>query len=427
MKRYSPLLLVGIIAAFFSACSPSFQSSNAFLDSRDGIAYNEINADSAFQKAFLVWVEQPLDHNDPSKGTFRQRVWLSHRSPDAPMVMVTEGYWAPSNYTTELTRMLEANQLIVEHRYFDASVPDSIQWEYLTIEQAARDHHRIVQMFKRFYTGKWVNTGISKGGQTAMIHRAFYPKDVDVTVTYVAPFNMSREDPRLIDFFEKSLDRSTRERIRNFQIELLKRKISLMPLFEHLAREKGWSFSMGMEKAYELCVLEYPFSLLQWCGPIDQIPESGAGNDELFRHFYRAIDFSYFSDNDRDRFGPFFYQAYKELGYYAYLASPLLPYMNCIKSDTVSSDFMVPVKGGVDFIGERPYQIQKRLTRSNPRMIHIVGENDPWSSTSPVFKALSNSYKFVDPNGCHLTRIHTLPDSMQQQAMGLLKKWLLKD
>ena len=184
---------------------------------------------------------------------------------------------------------------------------------------------------------------------------------------------------------------------------------------------------MGMEKAYELCVLEYPFSLLQWCGPIDQIPGAEASNDELFQHFYRGIDFSYFSDHDNRRFGPFFYQAYKELGYYAYLASPLLPYMNSIKVDTVSSDFMVPVDGRGDFISERPFQIQKRLRRNNPRMIHIVGKNDPWSATSPDVSGLSRSYKFVDPDGCHLTRIRTLPDSLQQQAVGLLEKWILSN
>lgn len=420
-------LLIFIVLGLYSGCSRTFTSSEAFLDSSDGIKYSEIKADSMFQKAFLVWVEQPLDHNRPSSGTFWQRVWLSHRSLSAPTVVVTEGYWASVNYVTELAQILSANQIVIEHRYFEKSVPDSIQWEYLTIEQAAKDHHRIIQMFKRFYTGKWITTGISKGGQAALIHRAYYPKDVDVTVSYVAPFNLSREDSRLISFFDQVGTKDMRSRIKLFQTELLKRRIDILPLFEHKAKEKGWTFSMGIEKAFELCVLEYPFSLLQWCGPTDRIPSPGASTDQLFEHFYRGIDFGYFSDQDRKKFAPFFYQAYTELGYYGYLATPFLPYMKAFKTDTISSDFMVPVSHSVTFESQRPHQIIERLKRSNPKMIHLVGKNDPWSSTAPDLSLASNSFMFVDPNGCHVTRIGTMPDSVKAQVYELLNNWVLKN
>ena len=183
MRKLLFVIILVFLLVSFSFHTRGQSSISEFLENCNGIASMEkAQADTLFEHAWLLWVEQPLDHDDPGKGNFRQRVWLSHRSDGAPVVMVNEGYMAPRNYTSELAGILEANQVIVEHRYFGQSVPDSIDWNHLTIEQSARDHHRIVEMLKPFYDGKWVNSGISKGGQAAMIHRAFFPDDVDVTV-----------------------------------------------------------------------------------------------------------------------------------------------------------------------------------------------------------------------------------------------------
>ena len=67
-------------------------------------------------------------------------------SLDAPMVLMTAGYannWG--DYRVELTQLLEANQLVVEHRFFGNSRPYPLDWSLLDIRQAAADHHRIVQ------------------------------------------------------------------------------------------------------------------------------------------------------------------------------------------------------------------------------------------------------------------------------------------
>ena len=76
-----------------------------------------------------------------------------------------------ARHLEELCPILQANQLFVEHRYFGKSVPDSVTWQDLTVENAAADQHHIVQIFKKIYTQKWVSTGISKGGETALYHR----------------------------------------------------------------------------------------------------------------------------------------------------------------------------------------------------------------------------------------------------------------
>ena len=132
----------------------------------------EMEAKDHFTKAFQVVLDEPLDHKNPTGETFKQRVFLSLNSKTKPVVLVTEGYnanrAARRNYITEITKVLDANQLFVEHRYWGTSFPDSTNYDYLTIEQSANDHHRIVELFKPFFTGKWVNTGIGKGGQTTI-------------------------------------------------------------------------------------------------------------------------------------------------------------------------------------------------------------------------------------------------------------------
>ncbi len=423
IKRLYKLIIIVLVFG----CAPLYKTPTTFFDSLNGLRFTEIKSEPGFERSFLVWIEQPLDHSQPESGTFWQRLWVSHRSVTAPTVLVTEGYWAVANYITELSEILNANQIIVEHRFFGQSVPDSIQWKYLTIEQAANDHHRITKLFKKLYKSSWVNTGVSKGGQTALIHRAFFPDDVNVTVTYVAPFNLEREDKRLISFFDEVGTDEMRQRIKNFQITLLKRRDEILPLFSQYVKEYNFTFSTDLDKAFELCVLEYPFSLLQWCSSYTEIPHEGDTPQLIFAHFQKSIDFGYFSDQETKRFAPFFYQAYTELGYYGYLAKPLLPYMKSIKCDTVSSDFMVPKGVTTIFNKERPFQITRMLQKNDPRVIHLVGKKDPWSSTSIDTESFTNSIKIVDPDGCHFTRIYSMPDSLKNKTLELLNRWIIKN
>ena len=84
--------------------------------------------------------------------------------------------------------LFKTNMIEVEHRYFGESIPfmqddstitdETLNWDYMTARNEAADLHRVNQLFKKIYEGKWIATGISKGGQTAMLYRTFYPDDV---------------------------------------------------------------------------------------------------------------------------------------------------------------------------------------------------------------------------------------------------------
>ena len=155
-----------------------------------------------------------------------------------PVVIVTEGYAAGRNYTAELTSILGSNQIIVEHRYFGKSKPDSMDWKYLTVKQAAADHHRVISLFKEIYKEMWISTGISKGGQTALFHRRFYTDDVNATVAYVAPIPLADEDPRLNEFLETLGDESCREQMKRYQKRLLENRKELIHKYQEWAERK---------------------------------------------------------------------------------------------------------------------------------------------------------------------------------------------
>ena len=201
-----------------------------------GVEFKIIKPSPGFTEGYEVMVNQLIDHADKVVGTFQQRVFLQFRDYEAPTLVVTEGYAADyaaaQHYAEELTPILNCNQVVIEHRYFGKSIPNPLKWKYLTVENAAADHHYIIGLLKKLFKGKFVTTGISKGGQTAVYHRTFYPNDVDATVAYVAPFNIAQEDPREIYFLKQVGDNETRSKITAFQQEVLKNRRHIVPIFK---------------------------------------------------------------------------------------------------------------------------------------------------------------------------------------------------
>ena len=195
-----------------------------------------------FSEKYVTYFTQPLDHDRPELGSFRQRIIVSHIGFDRPTVIVTEGYGAgyalSPRYREELSKMFNTNMIFVEYRYFLESTPEPRDWQYLTAESSADDLHAVREAFKAIYPGKWIATGISKGGQTAMLYRTFYPEDVDITVPYVGPLCYGVEDGRHEPFLRQVGTDEERRKIEDFQLEALKRKATLLPRFETYCKYK---------------------------------------------------------------------------------------------------------------------------------------------------------------------------------------------
>ena len=383
-----------------------------------------------FAEKYVTYFTQPLDHDRPELGSFRQRVIISHIGFDRPTVIVTEGYGAgyalSPRYREELSKMFNTNMVFVEYRYFLESTPNPRDWQYLTAESSADDLHAVRQALKDIYPNKWIATGISKGGQTAMLYRTFYPNDVDITVPYVGPLCYGVEDGRHEPFLRQVGTEDERRKIEDFQLEVLKRKSTLLPRFEKHCQEKKYEFNASIEEIYDYSVLEYSFAFWQWGTPVSTIPANNASDDEIYKHFMAISEPSYFAKGGGNE--SFFVQAARELGYYGYDIRPFKKYLSITSSKGYLKKLMLPDDAkDIKFDKTLSKKITKFLKKNDPKMIFVYGEIDPWSAAATTWlntDKKENVHIFVEPRGSHLARINTLPEEMKQKAISILKKWL---
>jgi len=389
------------------------------LEALPGVELEAIPPDSGYAEAWEVFVEQPLDHADPGAGKLRQRLILQHRGEDRPVVMITEGYSIGHNYIAELAGFLDANELRVEHRYFGKSCPDSLDWRYLAIGQAADDYHRVVELLGEVYSGKWVNTGWSKGGQTAMVYRSRYPDDVTATVAYDAPLNLSLEEPRIDAFFEAVGDSACRSRLVGFQRMALERKDTVLPLFEWYTKGKGYEYSVGAEKAFEYIVLEYPFSFWQYTdADCDAIPDTHATADKVLEHLREVVSFWSYSDEAMNSAS--MYQFCTQLGYYGYVTRNV----GDLLSDTDYPNCAYAPRVGAGYDPEPMRRLDSWLRNSGDNIIYIYGADDPWSAPYVDTSSQNNARTYFLDGGNHFTFIETFPPAKRDEILELLRSWI---
>ncbi|MDR0995267.1 MAG: aminopeptidase [Tannerella sp.] len=383
-----------------------------------------------YAEKYLVRITQPLDHQHPEKGSFTQRVIVCHVGYDRPTVLVTEGYGGDyalrPSYQDELSKLLDANVVFVEHRYFLESTPSPLDWQYLTAANGAGDLHHVTMDFKSIYHGKWISSGISKGGQTTMLYRAYYPNDVDFSVPYVGPLCRGVEDGRHQPFIEhKTGTKAGRAKVKAFQMEVLKRKAKMLPLLKTFCDEKGYKFSISLPEVLDYCTLEFSFAFWQWGTPVESIPNTKNSDDRsLFDYLVKVSGPDYWALDQPN--SSFYVQAARELGYYGYDTKPFRKYLTIKTAEGYLNRIMVPESARpVTFDPALYHKIYNYLKDNDPKMIFIYGANDPWSSVhAPIFKGKKNEHFFFQPNGSHRSRISNMPDNMKKQIMDLLHQWL---
>jgi len=382
---------------------------------------------AGYAAKFDVRFTQPLDHQNPQKGNFSQRVVVMHRSIDRPTVLVTEGYAASyamsPSYLEELSRLFNTNVVFVEHRFFDVSTPTPCDWTYMTDRNAMGDLHQIVTSFKQLYPGKWISTGISKGGQTCMQFRALYPNDVDVSVPYVAPLCFGVEDGRHEPFISGYCG-SKRERkaVQNFQKDLLINREALQPLLDSLVEAEGLEFNLPTDEIFDYCVLEFSFSFWQWGISVPAIPSRQAPLKEKFDFMVGVAGPDYFEKQSGTT--PFFVQAAKELGYYGYELTPFRKWLHIASAEGYMERIFLPQGCSFKFDGSLYEKITEFIRTTDVRMLFIYGQYDPWSSVMPDDPGHDNIRFFIQPGGSHRARINTFDDAAKGQIIDILSGWL---
>ncbi len=395
-----------------------------------------------FPEKYVVYFEQPINHNDPSVGTFLQRVFIGNIHPDSATVVVAEGYGAQyaarPSYAEELAKIFNTNNVTVEHRYFFESFPfseyvndqeaafETTDWSYLNGEQAANDIHCVIEALKGIYTGKWISTGISKGGQNTMIHRSYFPDDVNISVPYVGPLCKSDYDGRHEPFIAEYVGTDEeREAVFNFQVELLLRKQALMPAFDAYCAEKNLKFHLTHEEVYDYCILEFSFAFWQWGSPVDEIPAKTATDEEVFKYMMKICGPDYFATWCPT--SAFFVQAAKELGYYGYDLKPFRKYRKYFSiknTKDYQKKLFLPQTQEFEFDDYLYHKIDGFLQSTDARILFVYGQFDPWSAVMPDDYQKENIKFYNQPSGSHRARIRTFDQPTQDEIIGILSSWL---
>ena len=396
------------------------------LSELPGVTFKELETKGNFEKGYELKIKQPLDHQNPEKGYFYQRVFLSHKGFDKPMVMYISGYSQHRAYETELSKLLGGNQLSIEHRFFGTSVPDTLDYSYLNIEQATADLHHINQLFKRIYKNKWVSTGISKGGATTIFYKYFYPEDVDAGVPYVAPINTGFEEKRLTAFLDTIGSDECREKILSFQKRIFRQREMVLPLLKKFCNDAGLSFKyLGFEGAFEYSVLEYPFAFWQYGSSCEEIPCDTASLQDAVDYLMKVSSMKLFSDRDIDYFLPHYYQSATQLGYYGYDTENFKDDLKVLPVYPHPHAALVPKHIPVKFDGSVLNKVNRWLQTDGNQLMYIYGATDTWTAAAvPPSKNVDAVWFFMKGKDHGSARYSNMTDEDKALFVSTLERWL---
>ncbi|KAG8892274.1 hypothetical protein FRB99_002838, partial [Tulasnella sp. 403] len=117
------------------------------------------------------WIDLPIDHTNPSLGTFKSRYFFSDKywqGPGSPIVLVNVGEQTADGFYSLLTgpfiqhvimKNLGAAGIVMEHRYFGKSSPypdltaEHLQW--MTADQVVQDH---VERYSDVFAAGWATS-----------------------------------------------------------------------------------------------------------------------------------------------------------------------------------------------------------------------------------------------------------------------------
>lgn len=427
MKRLFLPMLLCLLAGPTAGCPPAPEQARI-----PDAVFAEPLASTVFPEKYLLRFSRPVCPDRPETGTFELRVVLGYRDTAAPTVLITEGYGIHyalnPHYREELSELLQANLIVVEHRYYLGSVPGPRTGNVadtrsgLDARSAAADLHAVRDAFRSRYSGPLIVSGTSKGGWNALVYTALYPEDSDLTVAYATPLCRSAEDPRPAGYLADSVGTARERRaVRRFQKELFRRRERLLPMLDSLARAEDWTFRRPAAEIYDYLVLQIPFALWQWGIPAGSLPGRPAADRELFRRLAAVSDPSLFAC--REDLIPYFIQAAGELGHYGYDPAPFRK-AGCRQDTEGYIGRLLLPEGMLPTFDPSLYRtICRHLEHGYSRMIFLYGEDDPWTAVRIPDPGRENIRIFILRNGNHRIHISSFPEPVRSEIIGLVRHW----
>ena len=205
---------------------------------------NDKHANQYGYSSYCIYFHQPLLHANPEGEQMPLRALLLIRKGANLATTLTQccttgynidndmwnmpsvylGNWYYPNGMNEVAVKYKGNWLCIEHRYFGKSLPENYwkRLEYCTGEEAAADFHSLITALKTSLKGKWVMSGVSKGGVVVANQHALYPADADLYMPYAAPFCDGMTDPSMMAYWTTySWTEELRNQVKSIQHELI--------------------------------------------------------------------------------------------------------------------------------------------------------------------------------------------------------------
>lgn len=386
---------------------------------------------------FRIWYRLPVDHDDPDGATFRLRGTLIHRGTDRPTVFSTSGYGIRTwdfPYLTEPTRIVEGNQLDLEHRFFRPSRPADPDWAAeLTIRQAAADQHRVIRAMQRIYREPWLSTGISKGGMTVTYERRFHPGDVAGTIAYVAPDDAVDADDVYGDFQATvggPAYAECRAALAAVQRRILERRDWFVARYRTLVQRRHDHLALvgGADRAVEIAAVEVYFAFWQYQPAAEmcsEVPGPDASNRSVWSFVDYVLDWGFLTDEGLRYYVPYYFQAATQLGApdpYEDNVADLLRHPGHDVPATFVPDRLEPLT----FDASAMPDVDSWVRTSSSRMLYVYGELDPWSA-EPFDcgddGAARQCSVHVVPGGNHGSDLAQLPRAERRAAVAQVRAW----
>lgn len=385
-------------------------------------------------KVYELEIRQPVNHLQPHGATFEQHLELYQRDLAAPMVMYVSGYFnytflSPlDTYLSVPTAITGGNQISVEGRFYGDSVPKPARWRYLTVWQQAADEHHVAAVFKKLYHARWLITGVSKGGETAIFHDYFYPHDFAGTFAWSAP-SITQTPSRSYDHFLAHVGTaSCRAALLNDQVRALRHRAAFEAKVTAEAKAAHGTFADwkgGLDEEFEVTVLQTPFVFWQYSDDCATVPGGKATLDELYTWYDNTAGWLAADDQESGPFFPYNYQAGTQLGY------PVIDEraeLGSLLHFPLSAQ--VPGQDLPPGIPVRPLSqhlmraIHKWVAAHGDHLLFLYGQDDPWSDQRfTLGSGTRDSTIYTIKGGNHLSPYTALPTAEAQAFVTTLKTW----
>jgi len=416
----------------------------AALESIENVVDVKPFRSTSIGQAYYFNYIQPIDHENPDLGSFKQQVVITFVDEDAPTILHTQGYslvgephanhnrldsigapyllWALSNDFGE--KGFDLNSVQVEYRYHGFSLPegDRNSFKYLNAWQQSQDIHAIVSDLKEALItgdGKWLSTGTSKGGMTTAQY-AYYDdqygwNDIDVYVPFVAPIPIHEYDIRVGEYMLTSSSKPVLPALKKIYQKLVDDEAIASATAAKYA--ENWYIKTGDELSNDSLFLITITGVMnnlfkvQSYGDYDTwtklIPNENSSTDDYVTFFMLNDDDQRIYRKTNNARGPLKWrqdpfqvqigidQGNMDLDYTWYLEGQLLTdsdkaYLKRCMDNARNSKIM-----------DLEVELLKNLETTNKKMIFVYGENDPWTGAGIPDPKNPNVKKYVVPFGTH--------------------------